>query len=269
MKRSASTIATEPWANATAVRPAGRGLSRAADPRSRAPTIGRRSTTARRDLAEYLNYAGYNAAAINVMADGGSLFPKTLLDTSPHADIRPIGVDADLPTADGLELMLRVFDRADWPWCRRSSSTSRCRNSNRSASVRSPRPPASSWSVPADTPGSRPTARDTRSHAALQPARRPRAAGHARRGSPDRCSATADIRRSPRWRCSSRAAATAMLPGLEWGLDDTTIEHFEHDTGIRCERRWSRSLRSAPKLAHRRARRRLAGLAGGSRHRVL
>ena len=37
--------------------------------------------------------------------------PAKLLHTARHADIGPIDVDADLPTADGLELMLRLFDR--------------------------------------------------------------------------------------------------------------------------------------------------------------
>jgi hypothetical protein len=125
LKRNASTIATEPWSSTP---PSGRlvaaYLSRPVRGDLPAEFAAAESANAlpaddwlnlydgAAHLAEYLNYAGYNAAAINITAAGGQLLPATRLHTQRHADISPIDVDADLPTADGLELMMRLFDRA-------------------------------------------------------------------------------------------------------------------------------------------------------------
>jgi hypothetical protein len=63
-------------------------------------------------LADYLHYAGYNAAAVSVLADGSNVYPsKHWLPTPLYDTGRTVNGSADLPSADGLELLLRVFDR--------------------------------------------------------------------------------------------------------------------------------------------------------------
>jgi hypothetical protein len=63
-------------------------------------------------LADYLQYAGYNAAVLNVLADGSSIYPSgQLLPTPLHDTGRTVTGAIDLPEADQLELLLRIFDR--------------------------------------------------------------------------------------------------------------------------------------------------------------
>jgi hypothetical protein len=60
-------------------------------------------------LADYLRYAGYNSAVINVFGEGHSLYQSDQLRSqAEEASIqsRPAALEAD-----GLELLLRVFDR--------------------------------------------------------------------------------------------------------------------------------------------------------------
>ena len=63
-------------------------------------------------LADYLQYAGYNAAVLNVLADGSSIYPsQRLLPTPLHDTGRTATGAIDLPEADQLEMLLRAFDR--------------------------------------------------------------------------------------------------------------------------------------------------------------
>ena len=65
-----------------------------------------------RRLSEYLSYAGYNAAVVNVLADGSSIYPSRELNCTPLYDTGRMNAGGiDLPANDALDLMLRMFDR--------------------------------------------------------------------------------------------------------------------------------------------------------------
>jgi len=231
MKRSASSIAVEPWPSAT---PSGRLVAAylARPIRGESPDDWQAFYDGASRLAEYLNYAGYNAAAINVMAGGGSIFPKTLLETAPQSDIRPIGVEEDLPTADGLELMFRVFDRCglalvpslefDVPLPELEAL--RQHSEPQTAGIELVGPGGHTWlEAHSRERGLTPhyNLLDDRVQRAMLEVVRQMVARYGRHPS----FASLAVQLSGR--------GYAMLPGLEWGLDDTTIEHFERDTGIR------------------------------------
>ncbi len=60
-------------------------------------------------LVDYLRYGGYNCAVISVLADGSSIYPSARLMPTP---LYNTGRAASEPNEiDGLELLLRVFDR--------------------------------------------------------------------------------------------------------------------------------------------------------------
>ena len=170
---------------------------------------------------------------VNVLADGGSILPSASCRPTPLADIRPIGVDDDLPSADGLELMLRVFDRMGLALV----PSLQVRRTAAGAGIAPPRRRSEDCRHRAGRPRRAHVARSARHRArpraALQPARRPRAAGDARRGSRTRRALRSASVVCRRWPCSFPAAATRVLPDLEWGLDDATIAQFERETGIR------------------------------------
>jgi len=67
--------------------------------------------TAKR-LADYLEMSGYNGAVVNVFADGGAACRCAPYPVTPrlHSCRLTSGMD-DLPRADPLELLLRIFDR--------------------------------------------------------------------------------------------------------------------------------------------------------------
>ncbi len=231
MKRSSNSIAVEPWTSST---PSGRlvaaYLSRPI--RGESPDDWQAYYEGASRLAEYLNYAGYNAAAINVMAGGVTIFPKTLLDTAPHMDIRPIGVEADLPSPDGLELMFREFDRCglalvpslefDVPLSELESL--RQQTEPQIAGIELVGPGGHTW-LEAHS-----AERGLTPHYNLLDDRVQRATLEVVRQLVARYGRHRSFK-SLAVQLSGRGYA--MLPGLEWGLDDTTIEHFERDTGIR------------------------------------
>jgi hypothetical protein len=65
-----------------------------------------------RRLVEYLKYAGYNAAVISVLRDGGSLYPSRCVPTTPKYDTGAFFVNGQDPVQkDVLELLFRLFDR--------------------------------------------------------------------------------------------------------------------------------------------------------------
>jgi hypothetical protein len=230
-KRSSNSIAVEPWASST---PSGRLVAAylARPIRGESPDDWLAYYEGASRLAEYLNYAGYNAAAINVMAGGGTIFPKSILETAPHMDIRPIGVEADIPTADGLELMFRVFDRCglalvpalefDVPLPELEAL--RQQSEPQIAGIELVGPGGHTWLEAHSTErGLTPhyNLLDDRVQRAMLEVVRQLVARYGRH----RSFASLSVQLSGR--------GYAMLPGLEWGLDDTTIEHFERDTGIR------------------------------------
>lgn len=60
-------------------------------------------------IADYVHEAGFNSAVLSVLADGSSIFPSSRWSFTPRYDT---GRAADrFHEADGLELLLRIFDR--------------------------------------------------------------------------------------------------------------------------------------------------------------
>lgn len=63
-------------------------------------------------LAEYLNFAGYNALMLTVLADGSTLYPSQLLQPTPRYDTGIFFSDGHDPLRkDAMELVFRIFDR--------------------------------------------------------------------------------------------------------------------------------------------------------------
>jgi hypothetical protein len=60
-------------------------------------------------LSDYLRYAGFNAAVVNVMADGSSIYPASNFSPTPLYNSARAALQGD--ECDGLELLLRTFDR--------------------------------------------------------------------------------------------------------------------------------------------------------------
>lgn len=126
MKRSVSTIATDAWPNTPPTdRLVAAYLSKPLLPETFGATEGLDAASGHSvddwatfyesatRLAEYLNYAGYNSAAVSVMADGSCLFSSGhVLSTPLYNTSRMVAGASDLPSVDALELLLRVFDRS-------------------------------------------------------------------------------------------------------------------------------------------------------------
>lgn len=183
-------------------------------------------------LADYLHYAGYNAAAVNVLADGSTIFPSArLLSTPLYHTGRMAAGSSDLPPADPLELMLRVFDREELalvPTLQLAAPLPELealrRNNN-------PRSSGLEW-VGADGRTWLETYGTQRGLAPYYNLLDERVQG-----------ALLDLARELVQRYGQHASLAGMavqlsasgygqLPGLEWGLDDATIAQFERETGI-------------------------------------
>ena len=67
-----------------------------------------------RRLIEYLQYAGYNAVVLSVLARGGTIYPSDLLNPTPRYDTGVFfSTGQDPVRKDVLEMLLRMFDRAN------------------------------------------------------------------------------------------------------------------------------------------------------------
>jgi hypothetical protein len=64
-------------------------------------------------LTDYLNHTGYNGLMLTVLADGSTIYPSDLLQPTPRYDTGAFFDSGQDPfRKDGLELVLRLFDRA-------------------------------------------------------------------------------------------------------------------------------------------------------------
>lgn len=238
-KRTASTLATEPWP--TTPHPGRLVAAYLANPVR--PVHSRKAPTddwlgiydGAIQLTEYLNFAGYNAAAVNVMAEGASLVPPHLLQLQTHPDVGPIAANSDMPTADGLELMLRIFDRAglalipalEFTAPLPALETLRQRVDPHSGGIELVGPAGLTW-LETHTheqherpPQSRYNLLDPRVQQAMLDMVEEIVSRYGRHPS----------FQSVAVQLSSRGYG--VLPGLEWGLDDTTVGRFEEETGTR------------------------------------
>ncbi len=63
-------------------------------------------------LADYLNYAGHNGLMLSVLADGSTIYPSRLIDSTPRYDTGVFFASGQDPVRkDSLELLFRIFDR--------------------------------------------------------------------------------------------------------------------------------------------------------------
>ncbi len=63
-------------------------------------------------LTDYIKYAGYNAAVVSVLRDGGAIYPSTLIPATPKYDTGAYFVSGQDPVQkDVLEMLYRLFDR--------------------------------------------------------------------------------------------------------------------------------------------------------------
>jgi len=184
-------------------------------------------------LVEYLHYAGYNALMISVLADGSTIYPSELLQSTPRYDTGVFLATAPDPVRkDVLEMLFRLFDReglrmipmvefaAPLPVLEAELRT----GDPAVAGLRWIGPEGVSW------PQAHPTRRglapyynvlDPRVQEAMLDVIRELAARYAR---DHRSFAGLAIRLS--------ADGYAVLPGPEWGMDDVTIARFQRETGV-------------------------------------
>ena len=67
-----------------------------------------------RRLIEYLQYAGYNAVVLSVLARGGTIYPSDLLNPTPRYDTGVFfSTGQDPVRKDVLEMLFRLFDREE------------------------------------------------------------------------------------------------------------------------------------------------------------
>lgn len=184
-------------------------------------------------LADYLRYAGYNAAAVSVLADGSALFPNDRLLPTPLYDTgRRTDGASDLPPSDPLELTLRLFDAqglALLPALELAAPLPELEQLRRAAD---PRLSGLEWVGPdgrtwLETYG---TQRGLAPYYNLLDQRVQ--------------DSILDLVRDLIQRYGQHPALAgvavqlsadgyAQLPDLEWGLDDATIAQFQRDTGVR------------------------------------
>ncbi len=237
-KRTSSSIATEPWSSTP---PTGRlvaaYLSRPilGDLPSAITALG--ATGARQNddwqtyyegavrLAQYLNYSGYNAAAIGVMADGRPIY------TSRHPPITPLSPTSDIAAADGLELLFRVFDRCglvlvptiEFEAPLADLEALRQRTDAKTAGIDLIGPGGLAWFEVQSSN------RELTPHYNLLDDSVQRAMLDAANEIVERYG------RHPSFSSLAVQVSSAgytALPDLDWGIDDTTVARFERETGI-------------------------------------
>jgi len=236
-KRTASTLATDPWPAATqSGRMVAAYLSHPIAEHTHAGQLAANDWLAFYDcatqLSEYLNYGGFNAVAIHVLGEESPFIPRQAIESTLRPEIGPIAEAADTPAADGLELALRVFDRCglaliptiEFAAPLPGLEALRQQLDPHSAGIELVGPGGLTW---AET------------HSAEQ-ARAP----HYNLLDPRVQQAALDVvqqivaryGRHPSFQMLAvklSADGYGVLPGIEWGIDDTTVGRFEQETGVR------------------------------------
>lgn len=183
-------------------------------------------------LVEYARFSGHNSVMATVLGQGGVLYPSTVLDTTLRLDSGTLSdVAPDPVQKDVVELILRICQRNQMsfvPSLRFDGSISsldtelRKTNPHTSGLILVSRDGAV-WDAPAGS--------------ALQPGRRYNPLN------PQVQAAMLDVIRELVARYGKHPAfegiavdlaqaSHAVLPGLEWGYDDDTIQRFQSDTGV-------------------------------------
>lgn len=187
-----------------------------------------------RRYVQYLKFAGYNAAVIPVYHEGATLYPSRLLEPTPRYDsgvFFPSGQDP--VRKDVLELWLRLFDREGLrliPAMQFASPLPELEILRRTAG--DPRTSGLAWIGPEGLELLERQA-SARGLAPLYNILDPRVQQAMRRAAGELAA-----------RCKGHASfgglalqlgpeTFAQLPGLEWGLDDQTIERFEKAANLK------------------------------------
>jgi hypothetical protein len=184
-------------------------------------------------LVEYLRFAGYNTAVVNVLADGSTIYPTQRVLPTPLYDTGRTATGAiDLPGTDALELLLRVFDREGLALVP-------------SLQLSAPIPALESLRRQGDpqTSGVEWIGGDGRTWLETNHTQRGLAPYYnlldSRVQSAVLGVATEIVERYGHHEALAGLAVQlsangyGQLPGLEWGFDDATIAMFERETGIR------------------------------------
>jgi hypothetical protein len=180
-------------------------------------------------LSESVRYGGYNSAVVSVLADGSAIYPSAHLpETSRYNSGRAA---RDFPDRDGLELLLRVFDRdglAFVPALQLAAPLPELEAVRRGSDPQTSGlewvgPDGRTWiEVNGTQQGLAPyyNLLDPRVQQAMLNVVGELVGHYGRHAS----FAGMSIQLS--------ANSYAQLPPLEWGLDDATIARFERETGI-------------------------------------
>ena len=206
-------------------------------------------------LTDYLHYAGYNSAVVSVMADGSSIFPNPQLAFTPRYDSGRL-VER-LQGADGLELALRVFDRERLtlvPAIELAAPIPQLEEMRRKSDPRATGlelvgPDGRTW---LETNGTRDGL------APYYNILEPHVQAVLVQVVQDLIARYGNHRSFGGLAVQLSGAGFSQLPSLEWGLDDATIDRFEHADWRPNRSGRSEPLRSSQKRAHRQICRRLA-----------
>jgi hypothetical protein len=184
-------------------------------------------------LADYVNYGGYNAAIVNMMSDGSPLFISERVPTTPlHNTGRMAAGTNDLPVVDVLEIMLQIFDRANLALVPSLQFAAplpelealRRGQNSRQSGIELVNAEGRTWR---DVHG---TDRGLAPYYNLLDERVQQAMLNVAR---DIIQRYGNHRSLTGLGVQLSARGYAILPGLEWGLDETTLDRFERDTDIR------------------------------------
>lgn len=183
-------------------------------------------------LSEYVRHDGYNSAVVNVLADGSAMYPSAHFPATPLYNTGRSTTEA--MDRDGLELLLRVFDRdglALVPALQLAAPLPALEELRRSSN---PQTSGLEWVGP----NGRTWLEVNGAPQGLAP--------YYNLLEPRVQQAVLKVVRELVERYGHHAAFAglsiqlsangyAQLPPLDWGLDDATIAHFEHDTGIQLD----------------------------------
>ncbi len=184
-------------------------------------------------LVEYLNYAGYNALMLGVVADGSTIYPSRLLAPTPRYDSGAFFATGQDPVRkDVLEMLLRIFDRQGLQLIPTVEFAAPLPELEAIRRAGGPNASGLEWigadgaSLCASSPAQRGLAPyynvlHPRVQQAMLGVLRELTARYAQHPS----FAGLAVRLS--------ADGYAQLPGPDWGLDDTTIAQFERDARLR------------------------------------
>jgi hypothetical protein len=184
-------------------------------------------------LVEYLQHVGYNALMLSVLADGSTMYPSALVESTPRYDKGLLFASGQDPVRkDVLEMLFRLFDREQLQLIPALDFSTPLPALEAILRRGGPESEATQWigpegiALPRVVPPQRGLAPyynvlSPHVQQALQAVVREVAARYGRHKSFGGLAIQLSAR------------GYAQLPGPEWGLDDATIARFQQDTHLR------------------------------------